>query len=380
MNLPTIFKDGQLGKNLGYTTGIPPLDKLIGGVKRKSMYVIGAASKVGKTTFVDFSFVLQPYLEALSKGTLDNIDWVYYSWEIDRVSKEFKFAAFFFYHDYGIHKFRYRDVEYEISDEYLSGQLKDELDTDKIVPVSPEHEALLIKIYQERIVPLFGEYDQHGKQIKRGKIEFFEEAENPTGLYYYLIKKAKSEGEPIYDYYDKVDDNGNTTEKERIIGYTPHNPLKTTIVITDHIRKVGDERGFTLKQRMDKWLDYTVRLRNRYFFTFIHICHLNRSMDVERLKFMGSNIFPSRDDFMDSSNLAQDADYVITLFNAMDETYRLKEHLGTVLYDRAGKAVYPKYRSIHLVDARKGGRATPAHIKVNMWGHINYYTKLGVEL
>ena len=48
---------------------------------------------MGKSTLVDYAFIIQPYLQSLKDGNL--VDWTYFSFEMDRVSKEFDFAIYF---------------------------------------------------------------------------------------------------------------------------------------------------------------------------------------------------------------------------------------------------------------------------------------------
>ena len=93
MNFISTFKEGQEGRNFGLPTGIPDLDKSLDGMQRKTTYTVASSPKVGKSTLVDFCFVLNPYLYSLENPDLD-IDWNYYSFEIDRVSKEFDFTCY----------------------------------------------------------------------------------------------------------------------------------------------------------------------------------------------------------------------------------------------------------------------------------------------
>ena len=45
MNFIEAFKKGKEGKNRGLPTGLDSLDKAIGGVQRKKIYVIAAGPK-----------------------------------------------------------------------------------------------------------------------------------------------------------------------------------------------------------------------------------------------------------------------------------------------------------------------------------------------
>lgn len=371
MNFKKVFLQGKTGRNIGLSTGIPSLDQSMNGIQKKYTYGVAAAPKVGKTTFVDFAFVLSPYLEALKKGTLNNVQWIYFSYEIDRISKEFKFASYFMYLDYGVSQINYKGKIYEMSQDYLMGKLlhKNEDGTLEVIPITPEHEKMLKEIYTNRIVPIFGEFDENGKQIKEGIMTFIEDPENPTGLYKGLMRYAKRKGNFIEEPYIGVDDNGKEIKKTRIVGYTPNNPDLTTIIVTDHIRKLKRERGYSMKENIDKWLEYSTWLRNICGFTFVHIVHMNRGLsNVDRLKYAGEFIYPTGDDVKDSGNISEECTVLLTMFKPQDEKYNLTRHFEVEL------STYPNYRSIHIADSRY--TECPVHIQCNMYGGINFFEPL----
>jgi replicative DNA helicase len=46
MNFKTAYLEGQKGRNFGLDTGLPNINKALGGVQRKSIYTVAAAPKV----------------------------------------------------------------------------------------------------------------------------------------------------------------------------------------------------------------------------------------------------------------------------------------------------------------------------------------------
>ena len=52
------------------------------------------------------------------------------------------------------------------------------------------------------------------------------------------------------------------------ISYQPNNPKKIKIVVIDHIRKLKLERGWQLKQTIDKMSEYMVELLHMLIFYF----------------------------------------------------------------------------------------------------------------
>jgi len=361
MNFESVIQQGKKGSFFGLPTGLKSLDKAIEGIQRKSIYGIASAPKVGKSALTLFSFIVNPYLYMLSQNKLDNVEWIYFSYEMDRIKNELKAAALFMYLDYGIWYITDKQGKnYDLSPSYFLNRKVD--DNNNIISMSEEHEKMLKNIYKERIIPLFGEFDNNGKQIKKGKIIFYGDPDNPTGIYKELWKKAEREGKIITEEYI----NYLGERKQKIIGYKPNNEEKYTIVIIDNLRKLRIERGFTLKENMDKMVAYSVELRNLFNYTFVEIVHLNRSIsNVDRLKFFKEVIYPTSNDLKDSSNLAEEADFLLTMFNPGDERYNIKEHFG---YDLTK---YPRYRSIHLVDSRD--TESPIHMHTNFHGGISAF-------
>lgn len=304
MNFIEEFKKGQQGQNKGLYMGdgLKPLSSAINGVQRHRIYGVASAAKVGKSTMVDYAFLISPYLDWLENHQDMEIEWTYFSFEIDRVSKEFDFAVFFLNYDYGIETIKLEEGktvtingekrnEIDLSPDYLRGRVLD--DNGEVIKVKPTISEVLKEIYVNRIVPLFGEYSDNGTLITPGKILFIEEKENPTGVYKFLMKKADKEGRFIHKEYGEG--------RKKIIGYSPNNPNKLNIIIIDHLRKLPLERGFTLKQTVDKMVQYCVELRNWCDYTFVPIIHTNRSMsDVDRMKYAKDELFPTSEDIKDT--------------------------------------------------------------------------------
>jgi hypothetical protein len=367
MNIPKVVEEGKKGKNKGLPTGIDTLDIAIEGIHKKTLYGIASAPKVGKSALTLFSFIVNPFLYMEKHKDVD-IEWIYLSYEMDRVKNELRIASMFFDIDYGIRSFFYEGEEYDIKPSYFLGRVKKK-NSDEMLPLNKDHEDILMDIYKKRIIPLFGEYDSLGRQLKPGKIKFFSTPDNPTGIYKMLMRYAEDNGKLLYEDYETYTDNKEKIKKKKLAGYIPNNPNKYTIIIVDNLRKLKKERGFTLKENIDKFIAYSVILRNLFEFTFVEIIHLNREIaNVERLKFFRDKIFPSGENIKDSGNLSEEADVLMTMFNPHDEKYNLSEHFGVNLSN------YPNYRSIHIVESRD--TESPLHIRVNFNPTTGTYTPL----
>lgn len=359
-------KQGDV-KGLPFGRGLEPLTRHMGGIHKGRMYGVAGPEKAGKSTFADYAFVLEPYLYAIDNGL--NLTWDYYSFEIDRVSKEFDFAAFFMFNDYGIDSVELPKGIFvagkniiPISPDYLRGYLLD--DKDNNIPISEEIYQLLIKVYKNRIAPMFGEYDIKGNLKKPGVINFITKKENPTGINKAAIATAKKEG-TLHSVGGEY------------VGYTPNDPTLHRIIIIDHIRKLKTERGWTLKQTIDKMTDYCVEIKNVLGYTVVPILHTNRGLaSVERLKHNRTNIYPTSEDLKDSGNMGEDCNYLLTIMNPNDDKYGLDKHFDFVIRDSKGRLNYPDLRTIHLASSRNA--QFPRHFGVAMKGNIKTFSKINI--
>lgn len=372
MNFIEEYKKGQSGGNKGLPMGegLSTISSAVNGVQKARLYGIAAPPKAGKSTLVDVGFFLEPYLYAEENGI--PVEWIYYSLEIDRVSKEFDVAVFFLHRQFNITHISLENQtkdglnEIELSSDYLRGRLLD--DEGKIIKIKPQIFEVLKEIYAERIIPIFGEYSAEGVQISLGVVTFIAQKDNPTGIYKYLMYHASQNGKFIEAGKGKY---------TRISGYKANNPEKYTIVVFDHLRKLIPERGWQMKQTVDKMIEYHVELRNWTGYTFVDIIHTNRDMvSQDRLKFAKDMLYPTSDDIKDTGNLAEDADYVFTMMNPNDDRYKLSKHFGIPIRDSSGNELYPDMRTVHLVESRHC--RYPLHFKVNMKGNLKSFKQLEI--
>lgn len=342
MNLISVIEEGKKGKNIGLSFGIFELDRGIGGIHKKKSFVIGAEPKVGKTSFVDFAFIISPFLNNPDA----NIEYIYFSTETERIEKEAIFCSHFINRDYGV----------ELSAEYIIGRKIDSNGNPMII--SDDHYSMVREVYHKYIIPLFGEFDAvTGNRISTGKIDFIEERTNPTGVNKYIINHANNNGTFINEDYVLDGE-----KKHRIIGYKPNDDTRYTMVIIDHIRGLPHERGYNKKENIDKMSEYHVKLRNTLGYTFVFVAHLNRSnADVERLKLLKNNLYPGPEQFKDSGNLMEDCNYVITMMSPGDYKYGLRRHFDVDI-EAMDEELRSRYRTLHLVQARN--TQCPQHFKL----------------
>ena len=277
------FKDriqaGLDGKYQGLKNGLQRINKYLFYTQRACYYLIGGLSGAAKTTFVDF-IILNAIQDAEDKGIPINI--FYYSYEIREEAKKANWMSVLIYNKYDI----------IVPPERIMGLGDERMSLDEQKMVDDEQENL------DRIF---------------NKIMWRWQTTNPTGLYKEWWDFMSIRGTFVYEPY--VDENNET--KQRIAKFIPTNPLEYNIGVIDHIALAKRERGFGLKENLDKLSEYAVATRNLFGMTHIFLQQFNQSLNsVERMKFKGVDISPQQSDYKDSTNPYADADIVLGLMNA----------------------------------------------------------------
>ena len=95
----SMIDKGREGQNIGLSTGLPKLDKIIGGIQPSRYYLCAAASSVGKTSLM--LFVMYNLLKQESDE--EPIYLVYFSLEIGADVLLAKLLALYCAEEYGIY-------------------------------------------------------------------------------------------------------------------------------------------------------------------------------------------------------------------------------------------------------------------------------------
>lgn len=378
MNFIEEFKAGQKGGNKGLPLGpgLSKLSKALNGLQKKMMIGVASPPKTGKSTFVDYAFIIHPYLANLEQNLKIDLRFIYFSFEMDRVTKEFDFASYFLFHDFGVTHYELSGgVTYNtlssvpLSSDLLRGRVLD--DSGEVIKINQELFVKLQHVYETRIVPLFGNYDKNGKQVSPGVIIFEEKIENPTGLYNKMLSFAGNRGDFTYSSF--TDATGKQHKYRET--YKPRNPDEFVVVIYDTIRKVAPERGFNTKQTVDKMLEYSTILKKLCGYTFIPIVHINRELSTSsNNSYLKDKVYPTPEMIKDTGNISEECNHLLTLFNPHDDRFSLTSHFGEKLRDAQGNKIYPFLRTVHLVESRQV--VYPQHFRVQMRGNIKNFEQI----
>lgn len=271
--------EGLQGRYKGLNNGFERINKYIFGIQRSCYMLIGGQSGAAKTTFVDYMLI-----NAIQDSETNNIpiNIFYYSLEIDEFSKKANWLSTLIYNKYNI----------VVNPEKIKGLGNFRLNDDEQELVNSELPELN-KLWS--------------------KINWIWESTNPTGIYKSMWNHMVNRGTFIKEPY--VDENGKT--QERIVKFINNNSKEYNILIGDHQALLSIERGYTLKENLDKNSEYCVKLRNLFGLTIIWLAQFNQGLSsVERAKFKGVDISPQQADFKDTTTPYADCDIALGLMNA----------------------------------------------------------------
>ncbi len=236
------IEDGLAGKFKGLSNGFNRLNKYIYNTQRKTYTLIGGLSGSAKTTLVNY--ILLNNIEDADKNNIP-IDIFYYSYEIDEETTKANWLSVLIYKKHKI----------IIPPEKISG-----LGDNRLSKAEQE----LVNLMLPYLDSIFS------------RINFRFETNNPTGIYNELYQHALKVGDFKYEEY-KIGEE----VKKRTIGYKFHEEDRYVLVVLDHQALMKRERGFTLKENIDKYSEYCIFLRNICSYSFFNIQQFNQGLNIK---------------------------------------------------------------------------------------------------
>ena len=302
--------------------------------------VLTAESKAGKTTLMNWLFILS----IVEKDIDVDIQWVYYSFEINKLKMQAKFISYFMYKTWGE----------RVSANYVMGNEVDQ-ETKQRKIISAVHWQMIEEVYDTWIVPLFGGRDKSGAYHK-GKIIFFEGKENPTGISNFM-KQLLSQHGKIHEQEVEVLNELKEIKTVKVFDYYEKKTDTQIVLLIDHPRKLKKERGFSMKENLDKIDEYLSELYKDYFVFCVSISHSNRGVtDVERIKHAKDKLFITPEDVKDSGNAPESCSIFMSIFSPRDKKYNIASHFNKM--DGTPKLIKnesaKRYRTLHIPFLRDG--------------------------
>jgi len=315
---------------------LPKFSEYLPGITQKTYYIVTASSKVGKSQISDFMFLYHPYNFIKTSKDKIKLKIFYFSLEMDI---ETKLIA-------GIGKKLYDDYKIIAPVKQLLSQGKNRVSGelwDKIISLREYFEEL-----EDILI------------INDGNI-------NPTGIYKQMYKYATDNGTILKKRVNiKHEDTGADDTLEVFDRYIPNNPDEYVIIITDHLAELTCERGWGIKDTMEKHSDYMRILRN--MFGYIPVDIQQQSASQESLdKFKAGKLEPSVEGLGESKLTARKANIILGLFSPyMHEIADYRGYDITKLKDN--------YRNLSIIRQRNDISSVNLGLYFN--GACNYFSEL----
>lgn len=273
------IKKGMKGENQGLPMGFPRLSNLICGIQKSRYDLIFSREGVGKTSFVDLAYCLNPY-EFLKKNESNyKLKVIYWSLEITKEAKLAKWMALKLWFDYGFI-----------------------VDANEVLSKGKNRcsQELFDKIYKTK--DYFYELED--------TVTIIDREINATGVYKFMRNDyGLQHGKFIQE---KISEN---LTKEV---YVENDPNLITVVVVDTVGNLkceSVEGSYTKKINIEKLSSYAKHeFRNKCKFSPVLISHANRSIGAtDRSKY--GEIFHQLEDVKETNSLGEDCNTAICLFN-----------------------------------------------------------------
>lgn len=318
-------------------TPFPRFREKFPGIEQGKFYLISGASKASKTQIMNYLFLYNTIIYAYKNPNVVTPKIFYYPLEETKENITLRFICFLLYSMYKV----------RISPSDLSS-------TNSSKPVSKEILDLLDK---KEVIDILAFYEEH--------INFCE-SKNPTGVYKDIINYAKNHGVIHKKKYTYKDELGNSREGESFDYYEPYNSNEYVMFIIDHVSLIDSERGFTLRESINKLCEYLIIARNYY--NFIPVVVQQQNIETLGLDaFKANKIRPTLAGLADSKDTGKAVDIMFGITNPY--SFELPEYLR---YDI--KTLKGNFRCLEIVLNRSGEANVIAPLFFD--GAINYYKEL----
>ena len=281
------------------------------GIEQGQYVIITASTKIGKTQLASYIYMYNTLEYAFNHQDQCSVHIIYFSLEESPQRVIERYLSHLLYQLNGVRlaptDLRSTSVNYPVPDDVL--------------------ELLKTKPYQDRI------------EFFKKCVQFETEETNCTGIRNTCINYAKSVG-TIHTH--KVKSHSDPDKEIDVFdSYTPDDPNHYKIVIVDHMSLIDSERGYRLKDSMDKLSEYFVKyLRNRFGFTCVAV--QQQAFDNEGLEaYKQKRLMPTVAALSDTKYTSRDADLVLGLFSP--DKFGLPNWLG---YDITRLRGYARFMQV----------------------------------
>lgn len=255
------------------------------GIEQGQYVVLTASTKIGKTQLASYIYLYSVLEYAFQNPDKCSVHIIYFALE---------------------------ESPQRVIERYMSHLLY-QLDGMRIAPADLRSTSIDYPVPQEALDLLKTKPYQDRLNFFRECVQFETEETNSTGIRNVCIDYAKKVG--TMKTHTIVSKSDPDKKIEVFDSYVPNDPNHYKIVIVDHMSLIDTERGYRLKDSMDKLSEYFVKyLRNRFGYTCVAI--QQQAFDGEGLEAIKQKrLMPTVASLSDTKYTSRDADLVIGLFS-----------------------------------------------------------------
>lgn len=315
-NLLKSIEQGKKGKNIGISTGLPDIDKVIYGIQKKYLYVVGADTSGGKTSFALDIFVYN----AIKNSGGKKINILYYSFEMASEVLLAKLLSRYIWDTYNV------IITFE----------------DILSLTSPISDSKYVII--EKCVPWLTSVNKI--------LTTYDKPISPNHIYGTCKGWLEKFGKfvPVGDHREN---------------YIENDPEEYKIVLIDHVGLIGGQGS--KKERIDTTVNYLIHFRNKCNITGVLIQQLNRNAKSMDRKTNGYELI-QLDDFKETSDTTDGAEVVIGLY------YPHREKIAKVDGYPIKDVLRYKFRLVQIIKNRYGrsdiNKGTIFHGEISMFKEL----------
>lgn len=334
-------EDALCGRIVSVPIHLNRVDDMI-SIRKKVYSLFSGGTGSGKTSFVDDTYVLNPYMWWYESRDMHDIKFrvLYRSMERQLGSKLAKWACWKLY----------RDTGKILDSDTLMGYRKTKIDQDTwkmIVNCRDWADEMLdyVDVIDGRTSPkdldrwIDTYAAKHGVILSSDELNIYQHLGHNNKVQVATfdpkcVRTLKNGEQEIYMPLT-IGEKAYTIRQDSRL-YIENDPKLFTTIILDHIGKINESGYASKKAAIDAASNSMSDARDKYNFSPVVVSQLNRAIsDPNRMKMSGGDIAPIIEDIKDSGNTVEDSDLVLSLFNP----YRYR------VYDEGG--MYKGYNIAH---------------------------------
>ena len=208
----------------------------IPGIEKDKYYLISGNTKSGKSQLTNYLFLYTPLLYAYHNPEKVRVKIFYFPLEETPENITLRFMSYLLFTLSGI-RIAPIDLKSTNSNKILPQNILDLLESEEYISI--------LKFYEENVI--------------------FLTERNPTGVWRMMLKYAQDTGTIHYKDINITNKETGLVETRQVFDYyEPHDAKEYVLCITDHVSLLENERGYDLRQTINKFSEYMMILRNKY--------------------------------------------------------------------------------------------------------------------